>query len=296
MSTKRSHCYERAPISHESRPRPVAATTSPQDSSNDLPMIYILTAHYKRLDWLEIQLLYLERHMAEKFVMYVSIEGVDAPSLPSHVRLVPAMGGHSEKLNLLALEAGATASPDDLLIFLDGDAFPIADPMPTVHSALAATGFVAVQRLENLGDPQPHPLFAATTVQGWQRMLGDWSAGHPWINETGQLVTDPGGNLMRYFELSGQKWTALHRTHGTRYHPLWFGVYGGIIYHHGAGFRARVSRRDLVSGPRHRSIRMRIAARVDRVARGFWLRRRLDLADRRLRDAMRRDPEFWTEV
>ena len=36
----------------------------------------------------------------------------------------------------MAAEVGATADPDDLLMFLDGDAFPIADVMPVVHRAL----------------------------------------------------------------------------------------------------------------------------------------------------------------
>jgi len=40
-------------------------------------------------------------------------------------------------------------------------------------------------------------------------------------------------------------WYPLLRSNGRNLHPIWFGIYGDIIYHHGAGFRAPVSRYDL---------------------------------------------------
>jgi hypothetical protein len=37
------------------------------------------------------------------------------------------------------------------------------------------------------------------------------------------------------------------RTNRRNPHPLFFGVYGDVIYHHGAGFRLPISRVDLAS-------------------------------------------------
>ena len=65
-------------------------------------------------------------------------------------------------------------------MFLDGDAFPIADPMPMIEEGLAQAPLVAVRRAENLDEPQPHPCFCVTTVGTWRSLPGDWSAGPTW--------------------------------------------------------------------------------------------------------------------
>ena len=102
---------------------------------------------------------------------------------------------HAGKLNLMAAEIGAVGKPDDIILFLDGDAFPIADPMPAIHQALSESSLLAVRRAENSGDPQPHPCFCAIRVSEWQRLQGDWSPGMLWTNNAGKLVTDVGANL-----------------------------------------------------------------------------------------------------
>jgi hypothetical protein len=47
-----------------------------------------------------------------------------------------------------------------------------------------------------------------------------------------------GANLMRRLELSGTAWVPVLRSNRVDLDPLYFGVYGDAIYHHGAGFRA----------------------------------------------------------
>ena len=32
-------------------------------------------------------------------------------------------------------------------------------------------------------------------------------------------------------------WVQLLRTNGSALHPMFFGIYGNVVYHHGAGFR-----------------------------------------------------------
>ena len=50
---------------------------------------------------------------------------------------------------------------------------------------------------------------------------------------------------MRALELSETPWVQLLRSNGSDLHPVFFAVYGEIVYHHGAGFRESVSRSDL---------------------------------------------------
>src|SRR5205814_5194913 len=96
---------------------------------------------------------------------------------------------HTEKLNALAGTICARGADDDLLLFLDGDAFPIAPLYDLAETVRGPVPLVAVRRDENLGDPQPHPSFCLTTVGFWKRIEGDWSMGHTWRNTAGREVT-----------------------------------------------------------------------------------------------------------
>ena len=143
---------------------------------------------------------------------------------------------HAAKLNSLAMEICSVASDDDLLIFLDGDAFPIADPMPLINDGLARAPLVAVRRAENANEPQPHPCFTVTTVGTWRTLPGDWTAGYTWTGVRGRPTSDVGGNLLRQLELTGTPWVQVLRSNRRNLDPLYFGIYGDVIYHHGAGF------------------------------------------------------------
>jgi hypothetical protein len=123
-------------------------------------------------------------------------------------------------------------------MFLDGDAFPIADPMPLIEDGLARGKLVAVRRAENVNEPQPHPSFCVTTVGTWRALPGDWTAGPTWPGARGKRTTDVGANLLRRLELTGTPWVEVLRSNSRDLDPLYYGIYGGVIYHHGAGFRS----------------------------------------------------------
>lgn len=213
-------------------------------------MLYVATVHFRSARWIDVQLRHLERNLHEPYAVYAVLQDVPGDHAHKFARVVPAGGPHAGKLNLLAAEITAEAAGDDVIVFLDGDAFPVADPMPTVRAALADTVLVAVRRDENAGDVQPHPCFCAVRVADWQALHGDWSPGHPWPGPDGAPMTDVGGNLLRALELAGARWTPLLRSNRVNPHPLWFGIYGGIVYHHGAGFRAALGRVDVAAAPR----------------------------------------------
>ena len=59
------------------------------------------------------------------------------------------------------------------------------------------SSLLAVKRLENNGDIQPHSLFCATTVGFWRQINGDWNYGYEWLNNQNRHVTDVGGNLLK---------------------------------------------------------------------------------------------------
>jgi hypothetical protein len=254
-------------------------------------VLHILTVHFQTPKWIDVQLDFIARNIAAPYRTYGSIEAIDERDAARFDVIVPAYGPHAGKLNYLAAMACNEGADDDVLMFIDGDAFPITDPMPVVEAALAGSDLVAVRRDENLGDRQPHPCFAATRIGTWKRIRGDWSKGHPWpIEFGGMTVSDVGGNLLYLLESSGSTWTPLLRTNTRNLHPLYFAVYGDVVYHHGAGFRRPVTRVDHAQNP---------YLRVSQLVRRVWRRQRerknqatSDWVFKRIRD----DPLFFREI
>jgi hypothetical protein len=269
-------------------------------------VLYVVTVHFESPRWIEIQRRYLDRHLPHPFEVWTSLQDID-PSYGSHFERVFDQKGrhnHASKLNQLAAEICDQAAEDDILMFLDGDAFPIADVGPLLEQTLAEVPLIAVQRAENLGDLQPHPCFCVTTVRTWLAVRGDWGPAATWAVSDGSArfdtVTDVGGNLMRRLEVTGTEWRPLLRSNATNLHPLFFGIYGDLVYHHGAGFRAGGTRIDrslshvepvklpsarLSKLVNDRRYERRLAARMRRNSRMSW----------RLFNRMQADDTSWLQ-
>jgi hypothetical protein len=237
-------------------------------------VLHIATVHYRSPRWIEIQTAYMRQHISVPYYTWTSLEGIDASYGVHFDRVVEQKGMHAAKLNHLAIEICHAASDDDLLMFLDADAFPIADPMPLVTDGLSRAALVAVRRAENGDEPQPHPCFCVTTVRTWRTLPGDWSAGYTWPGARGSPTSDVGGNLLRQLELSGTQWVQVLRSNRRDLDPLYFAIYGDAIYHHGAGLSGGLSPAHRARSPAPtwlpRTPGLRAAARVANRLR--WLR------------------------
>ena len=91
-------------------------------------MLYVATVHYRSPDWIEIQARHLREHISVPFQTWTSLEGIDPAYAVHFDRVLEQRGSHAGKLNHMAREISHVAAEDDLIMFLDGDAFPIADP------------------------------------------------------------------------------------------------------------------------------------------------------------------------
>jgi hypothetical protein len=200
-------------------------------------VLYIATVHYRSPRWIEIQARYLREHIQVPYQTWSSLEHIDPAYAVHFDRIVDQRGSHAGKLNHLATEISQEAADADLLMFLDGDAFPIADPMPLIADGLARAPLIAVRRAENVDEPQPHPCFCVTTMATWRALPGDWTAGPTWPGARGLPTTDVGANLLRRLELTETPWVEVLRSNRRNLDPLNFAIYGEAIYHHGAGFR-----------------------------------------------------------
>ncbi len=206
-------------------------------------MLNVVTVHWQSTRWIEPQLRYLEQNVGAPFRVFASLNGIADPAIRDRFHLAEDVAGtHAEKLNELARVVHGEAEPDDTLLFLDGDAFPIRPMDGWMHEVMGAFPLAAVRREENLGDCQPHPCFCLTTVGFWHAIGGDWREGGTWTNSIGETTTDVGGNLLHLLADQSIDWLPLLRTNTHNPNPIWFGIYDHRVYHHGAGFRPRISR------------------------------------------------------
>lgn len=237
-------------------------------------MLYIATVHYASPRWIEIQTSHIRRHVGVPHQVWTSLERID-PSYGSHFdKVLVQRGMHAAKLNNMAMEICTVARDDDLIMFLDGDAFPIADPMPLVRRGMEEASLVAIRRAENFNEPQPHPSFTVTTVGTWKALPGDWTAGYTWTTPRGTLTSDVGGNLLRRLELTGTPWFQVLRSNRRNLDILFFGVYGDAIYHHGAGFAGGMSPAHRAEAPTPLRVpQVPLLAQGARVANGLRWRR-----------------------
>ena len=237
-------------------------------------MLHIATVHHGSPRWIEIQTRYMRQHISAPYRTWTSLEGID-PSYAVHFdHVIEQKAMHAPKLNHLAMEICHVASDDDLLMFFDGDSFPIADPMPLVGDGLARAPLVAVRRAENVDEPQPHPCFCVTTVHTWRTLPGDWTAGYTWPGLRGLPTSDVGANLLRQLELSETPWVQVLRSNRRDLDPLYFAIYGDAVYHHGAGLTGGLSRVHRAGAPEplqlSRTPALRLAMRL--VNRQRWRR------------------------
>ncbi len=209
-------------------------------------MIHVLTVHWEDERWIDVQLRYLQSHIGEPFLTYAFLNGIpDDYRARFFYSSREPIKSHPVKLNLLADIASFNAEdPDDWLLFIDGDAFPIGDVVGFGREKLLQFPLLAIQRKENDGDRQPHPSFCLTTVGFWRSLGGDWREDQGWTNERGETVHDVGGNLLAALERSESRWYPMLRSNKVDLHPVFFGVYDDLVYHHGAGFRRAWSRAD----------------------------------------------------
>src|SRR5882762_5154251 len=191
-------------------------------------MLYVATVHYRSPDWIEIQARHLREHISVPFQTWTSLEGIDPAYAVHFDRVLEQRGSHAGKLNHMAREISHVAAEDDLIMFLDGDAFPIADPVPLITDALGRAPLLAVRRAENVNEPQPHPCFCVTDVLTWHELPGDWTAGPTWIGAHGTPTSDVGGNLLRALELTQTPWVDVLRSNRRNLDPLYFAIYGGV--------------------------------------------------------------------
>jgi hypothetical protein len=255
-------------------------------------VIHVATVHWRTPRWIEVQLRYLARNTSAPYRTYACLTEIDEEyARQFDVAIESTSNRHTRSLNQLAALIVDSADDDDWLVFLDGDAFPIADWVPIAERRLGEYPLLAVRRDDNLGDPHPHPCFCVTTVGFWKQIGGDWSTTPSFRNAEGRALFEPGARLLRALEERGTEWYPILRTNTRNPHPLFFGVYGDIVYHHGAAFRTPISRADMANAPPARHVHL-----PGRAAFVWRRRRRNRRLSKEMFERLSRDERFYREL
>jgi hypothetical protein len=281
--------------------------------------VHVATGHWKSDRWIEIQRRYLDRYLGSPYRIYAFLNDVPGDHGEEFFYVSrERIKDHPTKLNLLCDVIRFAADPLDVLLVLDGDAFPVAPIAPLLVERLESRRLIAVQRSENNGDPQPHPCFCVTTVGFWTELGGDWHQGYEWSDPHGQPMTDVGANLLAALERESIDWYKLRRVNRVNPHPLFFALYGDdqngpLVYHHGAGFRPGSGRVTLELAGEHDLKQSRLVRILDglprrgplgRLRRRYHpvkrLRRKLagetKLLSEQIFERIERDEQFWREL
>jgi hypothetical protein len=268
-------------------------------------MIHFLTVHWNSEFWITSQARQIARCTRSPYRIYSFVSGIDLRKYQNvfYYSSDSQVKDHATKLNDLAqIACDAAEDPQDLLVFLDSDAFPIAPWEDFVREKLKSNALVAVRRDENLGDPQPHPCFCVTTVKLWKEIGGDWRAGYRWRNSEGRDITDVGGNLLLKLRSLALEWHPLTRSNVVNLHPLFFGIYGNLAYHHGAGSRRMSCRLETVRTKKEIEKDFRKFGKALHLD-GFLLRMALrknskknEIISSKIKEQLTVDPEFYRSV
>jgi len=242
-------------------------------------MIHIITHHFTTTAWFEIQkkhILKYTNHELTPYKVYLAKYNLELPDgfeLPDNWELIdldviyPKDGKNEHYLQMEWVYQNCVkdkAQDDDIIMFLDSDAFPCDGrwlewisislfgreykapsgrdyEIPSDYESVAA---VVIHFLENRGIvqldyyyPYPDLCFFATIKKTWEDNNLEWH-----IDYNNPAHQNPGFGMKDRIVDNNLKVTPITRTNKFNAHNVMFGVYGGMIYHQHCGSRAIIGR------------------------------------------------------
>jgi hypothetical protein len=224
-----------------------------KNNSKKLPTLHYVTIHQNPA-WVNLQLKHIEYFTENYKVWALGPESMCRKPWtdkfhyfgPKKSTKRGASRNHAEALGKLSeiVCEDTSVSDEDILIFMDSDAWPVTNINKYIAKKLNDYDFAAVNRreMESKGEEckAPHPSFAFCKVSFWKKYPFSWDASvrtRAWQNDTGGL-------LYRQFLEYDINWYRMYRTPLTSLttDPVCFSVYDDAVYHHGCGSRPKATR------------------------------------------------------
>ena len=222
-------------------------------------MIHIITVHFKTDEWIDVQLTQIDKHISD-YKLWSYCDGFDisphkhkfhfCENFSPTIKYRTGYLNHMDKLNSLTkvVMDDDETKDDDLLIWMDSDAFPVDDVNDYVVEKLSKYPLIAVHRLEHAREEfHPHPSFTCTNVFFWKKHKLNWDGVPGIIDDNNPMglnkhgLHDPGGKLYQDLLENNIEWYRMRRTKSLTKHVVFFTIYDNLVYHHGAGSRGSTS-------------------------------------------------------
>lgn len=175
--------------------------------------------------WYSLQIRNLQQTTDFTHVVYPNYNGYFPDSIVLPRGFLCGRTAHVQGLNSL-LDYFKTRDDFDYFLLLDSDCFPICDWTNKLLTAMKNFDVAAPARYENL-DTFAHP----SAFFFKRKALGNLKFGVNNLNNIiGENYVETSSNVDKFFPLI--------RTNVINDHPLLFGIYWNIFYHHGAGSRS----------------------------------------------------------
>tara|TARA_B100000900_G_C20502488_1_gene684375 strand:- start:217 stop:1002 length:786 start_codon:yes stop_codon:yes gene_type:complete len=213
-------------------------------------MIHIVTINWTTDKWIDIQLNSFKKWIKESYKVYTRLGNMDEVTYRKHKDkyscCIPGNVGESSHVTdgykAVLPVVKENLSKDDLIMFIDSDAFLIGD-ISKLSDKINTFPFMAVVDGNHETNPNlltPHPMFYLFKAEYFLESNLDSYAK--------KKIGDPAGNwwgsILLWLKENNLNYHPLHRTNKVNLHPLYFAIYEDIIYHHWAGSRKMITAAD----------------------------------------------------
>ena len=206
-------------------------------------MLHILTIHFKD-KWVDIQKRQLKKYISEDYKVYTRLGENYDKHKDKFDGAIEGQGHWTESMGLLLKFINENAKVGDKVLLLDSDAFPIAPISDFLQEKLNDYPFVSCQEPQHEWDTNykiPHPMFMLFDAK--HILEGDLS------HYLSKIIKDKYGNwwggVIEWMKKNNDYYPIV-RSNKINLHPLYFGIYENLIYHHWAGSRRMITRQDRI--------------------------------------------------
>ena len=221
-------------------------------------MLYILTIHYKD-KWVDIQKRELQKYLNEDYKVFTRLGENFEEHKDKFDGVIEGQGHWTESMGLLLKLIKKEVKSDDKILLIDSDAFPISNQISYFfEAALNEFEFVSCQEPKHEWDDEykiPHPMFMLFRAKHILNNNLDEYLSNIHIDLSGNWW----GGAIHWIIKNKYSYFAMKRSNKINLHPLYFGVYNNLIYHHWAGSRKMITRRDRLAN--NKSIYLKVSDR-----------------------------------
>ena len=219
-------------------------------------MIHLFTLHFGSDEWVDLQLKSFEKHIKVPYKTYAIFSHMDSETYERREKdfdyfKVSEMGKHIHKNGRYHVTDGhrevlpiikENMNDSDVFMRFDSDAILIDDIDEKFIDKIKQKNFISVQEPQHEWDlnyETPHPSFWAFPCKLLNEGLD---------NAMGEIIEDGHSNwwggVVKWLKLNNITYYPLNRTNKINLHPLYYGIYSDLIYHHWAGSRDMITRPD----------------------------------------------------